>query len=108
MSEQQRSPEHGIWLVGEYLGVEHARTYTDRQTQEVRNVRPRLGLSVGGEEVAVVCADESQLTNLARGLVKGQPARVRVEVRPPFGARGAVQFLAPGAIESRSFGPRWE
>jgi hypothetical protein len=101
MSDESKTgteQEHGIFIVGDYLGREVARTYTPQGSTEVRNVRPRLGLSVDGEEVPVVVKDDAELDATTRGLVHGQTIRVRVEAFPPYGARGAVQFGLPGAI----------
>lgn len=91
----------GIYVQGTFLGSQAARTFTREGSGEVVNVRPRIGLDLDGEEVEVSCKDDEQLRETVKGLTRGQTIRLRVEVRPPYGARGAVTIALPGAIESR-------
>lgn len=108
MSESGTAPESamagGIYVVGEFLGVERARTFTRRESGEVVNVRPRVGVQVNGEEVGIACSDDTILDALTRGWKHGDLVRVLVEVRPPFGSRGSVSYLIPGTVETRA---RW-
>lgn len=94
----------GFYLVGTFLGVERARSFTRKENGETVNVRPRLGVMVNDEEVEVAVKDDAQLEEVAKGLAKGQPIRLVVEVRPPFGARGGVSYSLPGVIVTRH---RW-
>lgn len=100
-SKSDSDREHGIYIRGEYLGVQEARSFTRTGTTEEVKVRPKVGISVDGEELAVAAKDDEHLARTVRGWVKGDTVDLRVEARPPFGSRGSVSYVLPGVIESR-------
>jgi archaellin len=89
----------GIFLAGIYLGVEEGRTWTPTGESRTVTVKPQIGVSVNGEEVAVSCKDDAQMGEARRGWVKGDRIELEVEVLPPYGSKGVVKFSLPGAIE---------
>lgn len=99
--ENGNSTQQGFYIRGTYLGVEEGREWTPPGTTEVRTIKPKLGLMVNGEEVAVSAKDDGHLAQARSGLIKGDEVEILVEVRPPYGSRGDVGFFLPGAIESR-------
>lgn len=98
-------PQQGIFIRGEYLGIEESRTWTPRdEPGATRTVRPKLGLRVNGEEVAIVAKDEPAIAQTRAGWVKGDLVEVAVEPLPPFGARGSVVYTLPGTYERNRAG----
>lgn len=91
----------GVFIRGVYLGVQESRTFKRNGTDELVTVKPKVGIDVGeGHELEIKCKDNDQLARVRAGMVKGDLVELAVEVRPPYGSRGDVDFFAPGAIES--------
>jgi len=100
-SEPKPSERQGMFIRGTFLGTQPSRTFTRAGTTEDVNVKPKIGLEVNGETVAVKAKDDQHMTSVSSGWTKGQTVTVEVEARPPYGARGEVDFVLPGVIESR-------
>lgn len=102
-------PSQGIFIRGVYLGIEDSREFTPRDDPagSKRTVRPKIGLRVNDEEVAITARDDAHAAEARRGLIKGDVVEVAVEALPPFGARGAVTFTLPGVFD-RSRKGEWK
>lgn len=107
-NENENGSKQGVWIVGTYLGIEEARDWTPRGESKPVHLKPKIGLSVLGEEVAITCKDDEQMLLARQGMVKGQEVQVRVEVWPPFGSQGDATFALPGAITRRSREGNWK
>lgn len=103
-NESSVEAQHGIFIRGIYLGIEEGRTFTPRGSTEERTVRPKLGVAVNGEEVAIAARDDAHAASARRGLVKGDVVEVLVEPLPPFGSRGEVTYTLPGTYERNRSG----
>jgi hypothetical protein len=103
---QHTDTQQGIYLVGGLLGREEGRTWDPEPGRTVR-IRPKIGLMVDGEEIAVDCKDEAQMAEAVGSAIKGDVVTLRVEVRPPYNGKGDVRFFLPGAIEAQSR-DRWK
>jgi hypothetical protein len=88
----------GLFLRGTYLGVQESRTWKPRGEDREVTIRPKLGVSVNGEELEIGCTDDAQMQQVRKGLVKGDRIELEVEALPPFGSRGAVTYTLPGVI----------
>ena len=93
---------HGLLIRGFLLGRQPARSFQRGGPEgEKVNVRPKIGLDVNGEEIAVACRDDENMDSVLGGLVKGDSIELIVEARPPFGAKGAVTYTLPGVVKPR-------
>jgi len=110
MPENENAPRqsqpHGVFIRGTFKGTQPARSFVRASDGETVNVKPRIGLDVDGEELVIKCPDDAAMRAAIGSAQKGQEMLIRVDVRPPFGARGAVDFLLPGTIAERA-GQSW-
>ena len=100
-NDSERKQQQGLFIRGTYLGSQGSRSFNRAGTGEEVQVKPKIGLNVDGVEMAVKAKDDRHLDETVRGFVKGDTVTVRVEARPPFGARGDVDFVLPGVIAER-------
>lgn len=91
----------GWYVRGAYLGLKREAPYTIEGRSGTS--RPKLGLQVDGEEVAVICGDERELFDLTvrRGIVKGDVISLRVFGKTGrFGTRWGT---SPDVLQSASW-----
>jgi hypothetical protein len=96
---QQNEAQQGIFLRGGFLGREASRTWTPEPGRTV-TIRPKIGLMVDGEEIAIDAADEPHMAEVTAGWVKGDVVTVRAEPRPPFNGKGGIRWFLPGVVET--------
>lgn len=99
---KQASNGQGFFIRGTYLGAQPARTFTRAGTSEEVNVKPKLGVSVDGEEYSIKARDDDHLAATIAGKVKGDLITLAIEARAPFGSGNKpVEYVLPGVVESR-------
>lgn len=92
----------GLFIRGTLKGTQPARSFERSSDQTTVHVKPRIGLDVNGVEFVVKCKDDEQMAAALRGHNKGDVITLSIEARPPFGARGEVDFTLPGVIERQA------
>lgn len=105
MTEQRtgndKSSQHGIFIRGQLLGRQPARTFTRDTTGETVNVKPKIGLMVDGVEFSVKASDDAQMDAALAGKAKGEEVTLRIEVLAPYGSTRPVDYTLPGVVASR-------
>lgn len=97
--------DHGVFVVGEYLGVKEPGSWTPPGETKAVGVPPKLGVNVDGREVAVVLASLADLAAIAPGAAKGDTITVPVRVYAQRSGRG-VRYVWAG-VTAEDGGGRW-
>jgi len=89
----------GLVLVGEFLGVQEARTYT-RKDGKPGTEYAKIGLKTRGGvyEVAIGSDDDLAAFRRENALVKGDRVSIEVDALPPWGARGDSRIVRRGLM----------
>lgn len=99
---QKAQSTQGMFIRGTLLGRQPARSFTRNGTDEVVNVKPKIGLMVDGVEMAVKAQDDAHIDAVLAGKVKGDEVTLRVEVLAPYGSNKPVDVTLPGVVQSRA------